>query len=104
MKFFRRRPSLATAGIAETVVLSQLRSIIQSAAKIAAYRNSKVGHFFNVSLHMNVPCVVLRKFNGTSTKIAAVDLQEKLGRLPPESPAFFPIATILNQYENSFYN
>ena len=78
MKLFRRRPSLATAGIAETVVLSQLRSIIQSAAKIAAYRNSKVGHFFNVSLHMNVPCVVLRKFNGTSTKLAAVDLHEKL--------------------------
>jgi hypothetical protein len=37
-----RRPNLETAGIAESVVLSQLRSVITSAAKIAAYRNSNV--------------------------------------------------------------
>ncbi len=37
-----RRPCLETAGIAESVVLSQLRSVITSAAKIASYRNSNV--------------------------------------------------------------
>jgi hypothetical protein len=37
-----RRPNLETAGIAESVVLSQLRSVITSAARIAAYRNSNV--------------------------------------------------------------
>jgi hypothetical protein len=37
---------LETAGILETLVLSQLRSIIQAASKIAAYRNSNVSYAF----------------------------------------------------------